>query len=241
MRKKIALILAIMMVLTAVLTGCGGSKSDAKAPVKKAADGFMSALAAGEFDKLSAFCTEEAFESEDLAAVEAVDKLDSSLLEALGVTEDLLSEETKESITTFINTLKKEIVASYEIGEVEIDGDKALADGTVTFGFDTNMEQTSSKLMEGELNGVVETYMGDNQEALMKLYTDEGQDAMMGKMYNDLIPSILEKYLEAIRATEGGTSPFKFTLEKSGDAWLISDIDIKMGKVQESGSETEGK
>ena len=116
-----------------------------------------------------------------------------------------------------------------------------MADGTVTFGFDTNMEQTSSKLMEGELNGVVETYMGDNQEALMKLYTDEGQDAMMGKMYNDLIPSILEKYLEAIRATEGGTSPFQFTLEKSGDAWLISDIDIKMGKVQESGSETEGK
>ena len=98
MRKKIALILTFILVLTAVLTGCGGSKSDAKAPVKKAADGFMSALAAGEFDKLSAFCTEEAFESEDLAAVEAVDKLDSSLLEALGVTEDLLSEETKESM-----------------------------------------------------------------------------------------------------------------------------------------------
>lgn len=242
MKRKMTMVLAVLLMMAAALAGCGGgSKADAKAPVKEVVDGFMGALAAGEFDKISAFCTEEAVKSQDLASLEQIDDLESSFMDSLGVTGDVISEETRASVTAFVDNLKKDIVSGYEISDVSVDGDMAVVDGTVTFGYDLDTEKTGKKLLEEEMDGVMQAYMQENQEALSKLYTEEGQDAMLGKMFNDLIPSVMDRYAEAIRATDGGTRPLHFAVEKRGDAWLISDIKINLGSTQGDESETEGK
>ena len=218
MKRKLPILLALCLAAVFTFAGCGG---DPAADVKATADGFFSAMQAGDLDTAKTYVTDEAIESGlfDLAVIE---NFDSELADSMGVSEDVLSDDTKAKLDDFVKEVLESYVTKYEIGEVKVDeeGDKAIALANVTFGFDP--EKAAAADPADKLEGTVEDYMKDNEKELVKIFQEKGEEGVMAKMIDDLIDDILDAYFEALKETGETPMDIELTLEKGDDGWKIS-------------------
>ena len=216
--RTIAVVM-IMTLMTLCLTGCGGSSS--ASPAQEAADGVLSALQAGDIDKVTEYASEDILMNGDLAGFRGMAEFTADMLDSLGVHREDVSDEAIASLDKLGETLKTEFIESYTIDEVKEEGDTADVTCTVTFGYDADSIDESA--MAGEVSELVQEYAEENQDELTKVLQDEGQDAFIKKLISACMPAICDKISEHIAESEGKTATFVMKVEDQDGKWKVTD------------------
>jgi len=239
MKKSLCLLGAIMIGAAVVLSGCGGSgggsgsaaaeKDSSEAEVTAVVDGFFTTMQAGELSKLTDFCTEEVLANQELDGLADVESFNATMVEALnlesmGLSEDDLSDEAKQSLTDFVDSMVKGLVSEYAISDISVKGDTAEVKGTLTYGYDTDFNIDTDTIV----NDYTENYMADEEKmsALMDVYLNDGEAAMYKQLINEMMPELLGQFTEAFMATEGATDDMEITLTKTDGKWMITEMNL---------------
>lgn len=241
MKRTIALVGALMLGAAICFSGCGSSGGSgggeaASAEVEKVTpedevtavvDGFFTTMQAGEISKLTDYCTAEVLTDQELDAFAEAEGFDDMLyesldLESMGLTVDDLSEDARASVTRFGNTIIQELIGSYEIADISVNGDTAEVTGTVTYGYNTDFDVDTDAIT----TEIMDTYMAENMDALLEVYTNEGESAMLLKAFNDIMPDMLDQFTDAILETQGETDDMTCTVTKTDGKWLITDMTL---------------
>ncbi|MBQ9023474.1 MAG: hypothetical protein IJ108_06110 [Eubacterium sp.] len=238
MKKSLCLLGAVMIGAAIVFSGCGSSagggngsaaaeKASPESEVTAVVDGFFTTMQSGELSKLTDYCSQEVLDNQELAGLAEAESFDEMFyesfgLEDMGLSEDDISDEAKASVTNMANTIVRELIGSYTISDVSVNGDTATVDGTVTYGYNTDFDI--------DIDGINDEVMSDIPEDQMSEYADvymnEGEAAMMAKIMNDLMPTLLDRYTEALLESEGETDQIQATVTKTDGKWLITEMNL---------------
>lgn len=238
MKKSLCLFGALMIGAAVVFSGCGssGSSGDGSAAAEKASpetevaavvDGFFTTMQSGELSKLTDYCTQEVLDNQELAGLTEAEGFDEMFyeslgLEEMGISEDDISDEAKAAISKMSDTIIQELVGSYEISDISVNGDTATVNGTVTYGYNTDFDID----IDGINNEVMSEIPDDQMSEYAEIYTNDGEAAMMAKIMNDLMPTLLDRYTQALTESEGETDTLQATVTKTDGKWLISEMNL---------------
>ncbi len=228
MKKILVVVMTLAVMILIPLTGCGGSGGGSAAPtpedeVRAAAENFLNAMQEGDLEAMKA-CSDPALYEEDgdLYAFGTINNMDQVFAESLGMdlsAEDL-GESTKAGLQDFIDTLLQNLVTSYEITDVTVADDTGTVNVTTTYGYDPE------KMQDIDVNDEIETmaadYMAENQDALLKIYQEDGEAAMINKVLDDMLPEILKSYTDAVLETGEVTQDSALTLTQQDGSWVVT-------------------
>ena len=236
MKKSLCLLGALMIGAAVIFSGCGSSGSGGSAAADKASpenevaavvDGFFTTMQSGDLSKLTEYCTEDVLASQQLDGFADAEGFENAFygsldLESMGLTQDDLTDEAKAAITGLGDTVIKNLIGSYEISDIAVNGDTADVKGTVTYGYDTNFD-----IDIDAINAEYMDSMSDEQiNEIAEIYANEGEAAMMKKIVNDMVPGLMEKYGSSLLATEGATDTLEATVTKTDGKWMITEMNI---------------
>ncbi len=228
MKKILVVVMTLAVMILIPLTGCGGSGGGSAAPtpedeVRAAAENFLNAMQEGDLEAMKA-CSDPSLYEEggDLYAFGTINNMDQVFAESLGMdlsAEDL-GESTKAGLQDFIDTLLQNLVTSYEITDVTVADDTGTVNVTTTYGYDPE------KMQDIDVNDEIETmaadYMAENQDALLKIYQEDGEAAMINKVLDDMLPEILKSYTDAVLETGEVTQDSALTLTQQDGSWVVT-------------------
>ena len=220
MKKKLPVLLALCLAFVFTFAGCGAG-GDPADQVKETAEGFFSALQAGDIEKAETFATEDAVKS-GLFDIGLIKTFTSEVTKSIGVSEDALSDDAKAQLEEFEKEFSEAYVTSYEVGDARVneDGKSAVASAAVTFGFDP--EKAAEIEMDKELEADLEKYMKDNEKELMEIFEKDGEKGVMEKVINDMLGTVLDAYMSALKETGETDMNVEVQFEKTDSGWLIS-------------------
>lgn len=217
MKKFFALLLAVVLAFS--VAACGEAKApDRTEAIRTAADGFLSAIESGDFEKVSEFASEEVMDDFNL---DQLDGMVDSFFNEMGVDSSAIDESVKEKLNSFVETMKENFLTSYEIKDVSEKDGKGIVKADLSLGF--NFDEIQNMDLSGDLEGIVSDYMTEHMAELVELAGDEA--ALMSKVITDLAPVMLDKYSEEMLATGGGTEEVILTLEEKDGKWLVTGSD----------------
>lgn len=221
MKRKLLYVLVSVMLLTLLplATGCGGDPAES---AKATADSFMSALQDGDMDAVKEYADPALFEKGgDLESFASIDNIAGEFAKALGVKEEDLSDKAKASLAEFTDTMMKGLVSSYEIGDVK-EGEKGayLVNVSTTYGYDPAKVKDID--ISKDIDKMTKKYMEKNKTDLAKLYQEEGQQAVLNKMLDDLLGDMLTKYTDKVMETGEVSQNSVMTVEEIDGKWLVT-------------------
>ena len=238
MKKSLCLLGAIMVGAAVIFSGCGSSdgsggggaaaeKASPEDEVTAVVDGFFTTMQSGDLSKLTEYCTDEVLANQELDGFADAEGFDAAFyesldLESMGLTQEDLSDEAKAAISGMGSTIVKNLIGSYELSDVSVKGDTAEVKGTVTYGYDTNFDIDIDAIN----NEYMESMPDEQINELAEIYANEGETAMMKKIINDMVPGLMDKYSEALLATEGQTETLEATVTKTDGKWMITEMNI---------------
>lgn len=213
MKKFLAAILGVTLLFAA---GCSNPETDA---VKKTAENFLKAQQEGDLDQSAKYTTDSV--SDDMGTVKDV-KEAMSVYEATGV--------SKDSLNDFVNDMLKAygmVWEKYEIGNVKVDGKKATVMAKVT-GISMN---TWKKTMTVNLGAeVAKQWAQDHVSEIQDYLKDHTQEEAAAWIMDQVLPEAGDEALNRLKKAERETSDYRLSLEKNGDDWKISNLEVKTEK-----------
>ena len=224
MRKVTYLLIAALLVMTFAITGCG---DDGSAAAGEAAGNFLTAMQDGDLDKLNGLADKEVLSSSSLG-YDKFDTFEEELLSAAGAENVKLGKDAKAALDSFKKDFADRLVESYELGDVSINDDgTATANAHITLGLAVDKLADIDTSTIGDVDSIINDYMEKNQSELLAIYQKGGQDKLMEKMLNDLLPVLLEKASDAVfKAAEGTTEEdLVLSLAKNDDGeWIVTKV-----------------
>jgi hypothetical protein len=191
----------------AALTGC---ESKDKGAVKEAAESFMEAVKTGDKDKINEYSSDEVASGYFVELFDA-DSLKDELTTSLG--NPTLEDETVAKLDEFYS-LYSSMMEKYEITDIGMNDDgSATAYVTMTnsFPFDVITNESS----QVKFSKASEEYNTGNQDELIQITNEQGQQAAVEKACNDLILIALDIYEEEIEVSDPVTYILALTLNKN--------------------------
>ena len=217
---------ALLLVMVMMLSGCGSSgggsakKDDPEAEVKAVVEAALTKLKEGDLEGAKAYFSEEAQQDDFFMTGTFVEQMKESLLESAGMAEDQMSEELKTSIDELAEAFNGNLLADYEITEVEVEDTNGEVEAKITYGFDWTI---LNDVDAGELLGenTVQDYYAEHQEELLAL-GDESE--MLAAIFNGIMPEYIGKIKDLLLNSEGQSENWDLTLEKIEDEWKITKM-----------------
>ena len=227
MKKKLSVLILIVLILSLALAGCG--KKDPTPQIQAQATALMDAMVAGDSAKVAELVSPDLLvEGGDLDSFGgSVEDFAESLAEGIGYVDvEDLSDEALASIEKFKTFLLENLVESYELGEIKVDGDTATVEGTVNYTFDPDKIEDVD--IDSAMNDLVNAYTAEHIDELIQVLNDEGEDALSIKMLNDLIPDIFDAYSEAILELGKTSENTVMTLTNQDGSWIVTGFKALM-------------
>ena len=223
MIRRLGVVLVIVAILAMCLTGCGGSGQ--KGAIKDAAEGLMSALQAGDLDKITEFASEDIVKEDgDLSFVESIQGFTEEMLKSLGVEEENTSEEAMAAIEDFRDTMLGELVKSYEIGEIQIEDGIGYVSCDFTYGYDPDSLNESD--LSASVQDIATSYTQENLDKLIEIYNTQGQDALTQAIVNGILPDLLGGMKEYIMSSGEKDVTCILKIENIEDKWLVTEAKL---------------
>lgn len=233
MKKLLALLLTLAMSMS-VMTGCNNKSKDENTnseqkveettPEESAKD-FLDDLTSGKFDKLADYATGDAKED-----VEEVVEQFTSLVEGLTETEIIpgltLDQDKIEDVSDAIFS-----TISYEIKDVEVDGDKATVDIVLSVPDFEDMFSDEEVLMEmmgisneDDLVDMLVKLSGKSSMEDLNTLTEEEQNELISKVVDKLFSNMID-YIDK-NASKMDKVDEKGSIEyvKEDGKWMISEM-----------------
>lgn len=211
MKKFLAALLGVTLLFAA---GCGANP-EAEA-VKTTADSFLKAQQEGNLDEAAKYMTESAVQ--DMGTMsELRDSL--SMYEEAGVSGDTLD--------TFMDNMLKAyrlIWEKYEIGDVKVDGETATVMVKV---MGVPMEVMEKEMTEEFGANVAGQWAEDHIEEIQNYATSHTEEETFAWLMDQMLPAAGKEAEAKMDESERKASDYRLTLNKVGDDWKISNVEVK--------------
>lgn len=221
--NRLGVVLVIIAMLALSLAGCGGS--DVTGAIRDTAEGFMSAMEAGDIDKISEYSSEEMFEEDgDLSELESIINFRELMLSELGVEESDVSQEALDSIDSLKDTLLSEFIKSYEIKEVAEEDGVGNVTCDITYGY--NVDSVDDADLGTEASLLSENYTSEHLEELVAIYNEQGEEALTKAIINGVLPEVMTILKDRILSSEGESNTCVLKIENIDGKWLVTEAKL---------------
>lgn len=215
MCKRLATVLMTLLTVL-LLTGCSADKK----AVTEAAEGFLNGMVANDKEVVSQYVSEEFMKSETMQLMDP-DYLADAFYAAMNVKKEDMNEETQKAVDAYVGEVVERAYQSFKIQDIKVQDTTAAVTVNITLGYDPD---ASAQIPEETID-LISQYQSDHYDELVSIYTDEGENAMYRKLYNDLIPIVVGKMQEALAADTTTEEKTILTLEKVDGKWLITNLE----------------
>lgn len=211
------LVTALMTLLTVLLlTGCNADKK----AVTETAEGFLNGMVANDREAVSQYVSEDFMKSETMKLMDP-QYLSDTFYATMNVKKEDMNEETQKAVDDYVSEVVTRAYQSFEIQDIKVQDTSAAVTAKITLGYDPD---ASAKIPDETID-LISEYQSEHYDELVSIYTDEGENAMYRKLYNDLIPIVVGKMQEALSAGTATEEKTILTLEKVDGKWLVTALE----------------
>lgn len=212
--KRLVSFLVVMMISIG-LVGCGNNNETQIQAAQDTVTSYLDSIQSGDLDKAEEYTTDAYI---DPLGIDNMDSYMESLLESLDMGETF-DQEANEFATNAV----KAAITSYKIK------DSKMEDGTISVLVDVDgkdYENIDFTTMENELNTYTQNYANENMDRLAQIYTQQGEDAMMEAMMQDIGGYMFDKIETLFTGAAQKQYQMRFDLVQDDDEWKINGAEI---------------
>ena len=210
--------LALITCLCCSFIGCG--KSD-KNMVLETSDIFLQAAMDCDMETLSKQCNETVLTDLGLNAI-STEFTENIIYENIQVDKNALSAESQKAVLDFCTYYSNNIIQNYTLGDATVENETGTVNATVTTYSHDALSALSSDSFKTELSTLMTNYQEEHMEELISINLNEGNDAMINKVFDDLMPEIMAAMKKSYDSYSPEELNLVLTLEKQNDTWLIT-------------------
>lgn len=214
MKKNKLYTLPLITCLCLFFVGCGSDKDI----IYETAENVLQSAMACDVETVSSYCHENVLTDIGLNAI-SPEYAETIIYENIGIEKTSLSEESQKAISDFCSYYSGNIIQNYTLGEVTVEDTMATVIATVTT---HSLDSLSSDTFQTDLNAMMENYQEEHMDELISINLNEGNEAMMNKVFDDLMPEIMAAMKKSYDSYTPENVNIEFTFEKTNDNWLIT-------------------
>lgn len=207
MKKLWKTLLVLLMVVGVTACSSKESTDEQEAVVKN----FFEYVSKGETEKLSDICSKDI--NDDIGLKDLDDELDVYIDDAYG---EVFAEEAID----FKNEVLKNFFKEYKIGDITVEDDKTFVKVTGKY-----LDYSTVSFDETNIQAMSEQYATEHQDELTEIYSSQGKDAVMEKIFTDIAPAMFDELKSQLAQAQEEKLDVVFTLEKNDkDKWIITEV-----------------
>ena len=214
MKKKNLYTLTLVTGLCLLFSGCVSDKDK----VSETCENVLQSAMACDVQTVSSYCYENVLTDIGLNAI-SPEYAETIIYENMGIEKSSLSETSQQAVRDFCLYYSDNIIQNYTLDEVTVEENTATVITTVTT---HNSESISTVSFQEDLNTLMETYQEEHMDELISINLNEGNDAMMTKVFDDLMPDIMTAMKNSYDSYSPENVIIEFTFEKIEGEWLIT-------------------
>lgn len=212
---KRLLSLFVAMIFAIGMAGCGNNSDEQIQAASNVVTGYLDAIQSGDLDKAEDYTTDAYI---DPLGIDNMDSYMESLLESLD-----MGETFDQEANDFAKNAVKAAITSYEINDTKMEEDTI----SVLVDIDgKDYENIDFTAMENELNTYTQNYANENLDRLMQIYTEQGEDAMMEAMMQDIGGYMFDEMETLFTGAAQKQYQMRFDLVQDEDEWKINGAEI---------------
>ena len=212
MKKLTSFVLSFMMLF--FIVGCSSQSHEEE--IKNSVDTYFSAIKSGDYNKAMEMTTKD---KGDFSDGFGLSELDSSL--ASGFINENMGNIFNEEAKKFISYMMSKAIGDYAIDKVTENKDEAIVSLS---GKCINFEKFDPSSFELDIQELSTKYLNEHGDELNKIYTEQGQDAMTQKIFDDITPEVFDRMKKVVDDTERMEFKMEITVKNIDGQWLISNI-----------------
>lgn len=222
MKKNKLFTLPIILCLSLSLIGCGKSDADA---IAETAETFLQAATECNMETVSEYCLESALTNIGLDAL-ASEYVENIIYTNMQIEKDSLSEESQKAVSDFCTYYSSNLIQNFSIGEVSETEGIGLVNVTVTTYSEDALSSLSSDAFKTGLSELMNKYQEENMRELISVNLNLGEEAMMNKLFDDLMPEIMDMMKQSYDSYTPEDVRVVLTVEKTEDKWMITKASL---------------
>lgn len=194
------------------VAGCSGNNEDTLANAEKTVTGYFDAVQAGDVNQMDTYVVDDFYDPLGIYGIQG--EIDD-LLEDLDMG-DSFDDEARE----FVKNAVSGAITEYEITSSEMGEDNTVTVVVSAQGKDyQNVDLTS---VESELYTYVENYATENADRLYQIMSEQGEDAMMEAMMQDVAGTMFDMMEETFLNSETSSLTINYELTQEDGTWLLN-------------------
>ena len=217
MKKFYLYTLTLLIGLCLSFTGCGSDKNE----ILDTTETFLQAAMDCDMETLSKQCNETVLTDLGLNAI-STEFTENIIYENIQVDKNALSEESQKAVLDFCTYYSNNIIQNYTLGDAAVENETGTVNATVTTYSHDALSALSSDSFKTELSTLMTNYQEEHMEELISINLNEGNDAMINKVFDDLMPEIMAAMKKSYDSYSPEELNLILTLEKQNDTWLIT-------------------
>ena len=217
MKKFYLYTLTLLIGLCLSFTGCGADKKE----ILDTSETFLQAAMNCDMETLSKQCNETVLTDLGLNAI-STEFTENIIYENIQVDKNALSGESQKAVLDFCTYYSNNIIQNYTLGDATVENETGTVNATVTTYSHDALSALSSDSFKTELSNLMTNYQEEHMEELISINLNEGNEAMMNKVFDDLMPEIMAAMKKSYDSYSPEELNLVLTLEKQNDTWLIT-------------------
>lgn len=218
MKRTKLITLAVISCLFGAVTGCG--QSDVK-NITTTAETFLQASANCDIETASSVCQSTVFSDIGLDAL-STDYVENVIYTNMQIEKDALSENSQNTVTDFATYYADNLIQGFSITDASVTDNIGQVNATITTYSMDALSSLSSETFKTDLTNLMTQYETEKKSDLISINLNEGQEAMINKIFDDLMPDIMALMKQSYSSYTPEDVSIILTLEKSEDTWIIT-------------------
>lgn len=218
MKKTKLFALTVISCLFLTFTGCG--QSDVK-NITATAETFLQATMDCDIETASSTCQSTVLSAIGLDAL-SVEHVENIIYTNMQIEKEALSEKSQKAVSDFSTYYSDNLIQNFSISDASVSNDIGLVNATITTYSIDALSSLSNEIFKTNLKNLMTQYEEEHKSELISISLNEGQDAMMNKIFDDLMPDIMELMKQSYSSYTPEEVKIILTLEKTEDTWIIT-------------------
>ena len=222
MKRTKFLALTLVTCLLFALVGCGKSNVPV---ITETAETFLQAMDNADMTIISEKCDSTVLSNLGLEMLDP-EYNETDFYTGLGIDKSVLCEDAQASVTAFCEYFSENLVKGYSINEVTEEDGVGYVKATLTTYTDESLADLSGDDFNTQLTNLMTKYQEDNLNALMDIYTNEGENAMLIKIFDDLMPDIMDLMKGNFDSFVAEDVEITLELEEVDGNWMVTGAKV---------------
>lgn len=218
MKKTKLITLAVISCLFFSFTGCG--QSDVK-NITATAETFLQAATDCDIETASSTCLNTVLSDIGLDAL-STEHVENIIYTNMQIEKEALSENSQNAVKDFATYYAGNLIQNFSISDASVSDDIGLVNATITTYSMDALSSLSSETFKTNLTNLMTQYKEENKSELISVSLNQGQEAMMNKIFDDLMPDIMDLMKQSYSGYTPEEVKIILTLEKTEDTWMIT-------------------